>query len=129
MKQRVNIKFYIQLGKTFTKILALLREDKTLWVGNGSFGHSSIEWPTVTHSDRYLEFFPWINQSDILILNWPISDVSNCNPLRAIYETFSVEKFRRTNIKKMHLQKKWKSYLSFSTIWLSIKSSFHKTYY
>jgi len=37
---------------------------------------------TATHIDWYLEFFPWNNQSDIFILNWPISDVFNCNPLK-----------------------------------------------
>jgi len=28
-----------------------------------------------------LKVFPWINQSDIFILNWSISYMSNCNPL------------------------------------------------
>jgi len=97
MKQRASIKFYMQLSKTFTKILALLREDKALWIGNGSFGHSAI---ADSHSDRYLEFFPWINQLDILILNWPISDVSNCNHLLLALWNIQCGKVQKNKHKK-----------------------------
>jgi len=39
-----------------------------------------VRLPTTTYSDWGLEFFPWINQSDIFILNWLInSDMSNCS--------------------------------------------------
>jgi len=42
-----------------------------------------------SHSQRpMLEFFPWINQSDIFTLNWSINDVSNCSPLCSICYAF-----------------------------------------
>jgi len=45
------------------KKLSLRIVHNALMLRNGSFGHGAIA------SDRCLEFFPWINQSDVFILN------------------------------------------------------------
>jgi len=54
-----------------------MHKDEEMKDGN-LFGHGAI---IHSHSQRsVLEVF-LLDQSDIFILNWPISDVSNCNPL------------------------------------------------
>jgi len=50
-----------------------------MFLENGSFRYGAI---THSYSQRLMpKVFLWINQSNIFILNWPISDVSNCNSL------------------------------------------------